>query len=169
MKRNTLNWRNKTLWIILVAIMVLFDQATKQWASSAIPLRSSVPITDWFNLVHVLNPGAAFSFLANAGGWQKHFFIGVGVIVVTALTYASLMNYLNRLEFWAATGITAGGFSNVLDRLIAGHVTDFLDFHWRGWHWPAFNFADVFIVCSVIAFLAASLTTSKHPRPQPNR
>ena len=160
MKRNTLNWHSRTLWIILVAFMVLIDQTTKQWASSAIPLRSSVSITDWFNLVHVLNPGAAFSFLANAGGWQKYFFIGIGIVVTFMLTVASLMGYFSKLEFWGATGITAGGLGNVADRISTGYVVDFLDFYWRSWHWPAFNFADISIVCGAFLFIVASFRTN---------
>ncbi|WP_159330328.1 signal peptidase II, partial [Klebsiella pneumoniae] len=103
-----------------------------------------VEITPFFNLVHVLNPGAAFSFLANAGGWQRYFFITLG-LAVSAWLGRMLCQQRPRLEAMGYSLILGGALGNVADRVLRGQVVDFLDFHWRLAHWPAFNLADVAI------------------------
>lgn len=160
MQRISLCWHARAVWLAVVAVLFMADQATKHWASTTIPLQGVIPVFEGFNFVHWLNPGAAFSFLANAGGWQKYFFIGIGIVVTLMFTVASLMGYFSRLEFWGATGITAGGLGNVADRISTGYVVDFLDFYWRSWHWPAFNFADISIVCGAFLFIVSSFRTN---------
>ena len=130
---------------------------SKAWFASTIALGTAVEVTTWFNLVHVLNTGAAFSLLAEAGGWQRVFFIVVGVMVVVPITFVCLARQVEPLERTAGALLLAGGSGNLIDRISSGAVTDFLDLHWRGLHWPAFNLADVFIVLAAGAWILMSL------------
>ena len=137
-------------WLAAVAILLLLDQSTKSYFSTILELGEAVRVTDLLNFVHVLNTGAAFSLLADASGWQRWFFIGVSVLVVGVVSVACLAPHVEPLDRWAG-----------------GAVVDFLDFHWRNIHWPAFNLADVFIVCAALTWCLVSLKTP--PRQQPTR
>lgn len=136
-----------------VAFLLSLDQLSKAWFSNSIALGTAVEVTTWFNLVHVLNTGAAFSLLAEAGGWQRVFFIIVGFAVVVPITFVSLARRVEPFERVAGALLVAGGSGNLIDRIASGAVTDFLDLHWRGLHWPAFNLADVFIVLAAGAWI----------------
>jgi len=105
----------------------------------------------------MLNTGAAFSLLAEAGGWQRIFFIVIGFMVVVPITFVCLARQVEPLERAAGALLVAGGSGNLIDRIASGAVTDFLDLHWRGLHWPAFNLADVFIVLAAGAWILMSL------------
>lgn len=140
--------------------MLSFDQLSKAWFASNIALGASVEVTPWFNLVHVLNTGAAFSFLADAGGWQRVLFIVVGFLVVVPVGFFCLARQVEPLERVAGALIVSGGGSNLIDRMASGAVVDFLDLHWRGLHWPAFNLADVFIVLAAGLWILMSVRTS---------
>lgn len=144
-------------WLIFVALLIAADQLAKAYFASTIPLGSGVEVTNWFNLVHILNTGAAFSILADAGGWQRYFFIVIASLVVLGVTFASLMRRADPFERKVGALVVAGGGGNLIDRLQSGAVVDFLDVHWRGLHWPAFNLADVFVVAAVLAWLLLSL------------
>lgn len=144
-------------WLVAVAFLLALDQLSKAWFASTIALGTAVEVTTWFNLVHVLNTGAAFSLLADAGGWQRTFFIVVGLMVVVPIAFLCLAREAEPLERLAGALLVAGGGGNVIDRITNGAVTDFLDLHWRGLHWPAFNLADVFIVLAVGAWILMSL------------
>ena len=160
-------WRNtRWAWLCAVAILLLLDQSTKWYFSTTMQLGSATAVTEWFNLVYVRNAGAAFSFLANAGGWQRWFFIGLSVLVVGAIAFACLTGRVTPLERWAGAFVAGGGGGNLIDRVQTGAVVDFLDFHWRGIHWPAFNLADVFIVCAALTWFVASLKTSPGQQTQ---
>lgn len=147
-------------WLIAVFLLVALDQISKVWFANLIPRGSAIEVTTWFNLVHVLNTGAAFSLLADAGGWQRMFFIFVGLAVVIPVTFASLANNVTPIERAAGALIVAGGGGNVMDRIVNGAVTDFLDLHWRSLHWPAFNLADIFIVGAACVWLLMSTRSS---------
>lgn len=151
-------------WLAAVALLLILDQATKSFFSNTLALGESVTVTEWFNFVHVLNAGAAFSFLANAGGWQRWFFIGVSVLVVGAVSAMCLSRQVEPLDRWVGAFVAGGGSGNLVDRIQIGAVVDFLDFHWRGVHWPAFNLADVFIVCAALVWC---ITTLKAPQRKP--
>lgn len=144
-------------WMLLAAVLAALDQAVKAIVATTLPLHASVEVTPWFNLVHVLNPGAAFSFLADAGGWQRHFFTAIGLVVSALLLWMLWRGVRNRLEAVAYAGLIGGALGNVIDRLRLGAVVDYLDFHWRDWHWPAFNLADVFVVGSAGLLVLATL------------
>ncbi|MFM2274386.1 MAG: Lipoprotein signal peptidase [Pseudomonadota bacterium] len=152
-------WRGRPrlAWLIAVALLLTLDQLSKAWFATTISLGTAVEVSSWFNLVHVLNTGAAFSLLADAGGWQRVFFIAVGVMVVVPITFVCLARQVEPIERLAGALIVAGGSGNLIDRIASGAVTDFLDLHWRGLHWPAFNLADVFIVAAAGAWVLMSL------------
>ena len=132
-------------WLAIVAIAV--DQLSKWFTVSYLAYGyPGVEIAPFFNLVHVYNPGAAFSFLADQGGWQRWFFAGLAFAVTVLLS--RWMHKLPRGARWLPVAyalIIGGAIGNVIDRLMLGHVVDFLDFYVGNWHWPAFNLADSFI------------------------
>lgn len=157
------SWRGRPrlTWLIAVVLLVALDQLSKAWFANTIALGSAIEVAPWFNLVHVLNTGAAFSLLADASGWQRVFFIVIGVMVVVPITFVCLAQQVSPLERLAGALIVAGGSGNLIDRIASGAVTDFLDLHWRGLHWPAFNLADVFIVLAAGAWILMSLRPAK--------
>lgn len=134
--------RPRMLWLILVGALICLDQLTKAYFANTIALGDTIFVTDWFNFVHALNKGAAFSFLANADGWQRPLLIGVSILVIVPVTLACMSKKAESIERWAGGLVVAGGASNLIDRILTGAVVDFLDLHWRDWHWPAFNLAD---------------------------
>ena len=151
--------RQRIFWLILVGALIGLDQLTKTYFASTLALGQSIFVTDWFNFVHALNKGAAFSFLANAEGWQRPLLVGLSIAVLVPLTLFCMSKKIKPLERWAAGLIVAGGASNLIDRIQTGAVVDFLDVHWRGWHWPAFNLADSYIVCAISVWVLLSRST----------
>jgi len=141
----------------VAALLLALDQGVKCVVAANLPLGERITVTAWFNLVHVLNPGASFSFLADAGGWQRHFLTTVGVAVSVAIAVLLWRGVRSRLETAAYVGLIGGALGNVADRLRIGAVVDYLDLHWRDMHWPAFNLADIFIVGSAALLVLASL------------
>lgn len=139
------------------ALMVGLDQLSKLAIVNLFDYGQVYVVTDWFNIVRVHNTGAAFSFLADAGGWQRWFFIGLGVI---AVLYLGVLLARHSSQVWfalAASLIIAGAIGNTIDRFSWGYVVDFLDFHIGGWHWPAFNVADSAITVGAILFVLDEL------------
>jgi signal peptidase II len=129
-------------WLGVAVIVILFDQLTKIAVANVFAYGSSHAVTPFFNLVLVYNRGAAFSFLAMAGGWQRWAFTALGVAAALLICYL-LKRHGNQKLFCTALALIMGGaIGNVIDRLVYGHVIDFLDFHVGTWHWPAFNLAD---------------------------
>jgi signal peptidase II len=136
-------------WLGIAAIVLLADQFTKVLVVGYFELGHSQPVTSYFNLVRVHNSGAAFSFLAHAGGWQRWFFVGLGCMATGFIVYMLRQHGGQKLFAWALALILGGAIGNVIDRLVHGHVIDFLDFHaaflaplFPGGHFPAFNIAD---------------------------
>ena len=152
--------------LLLAAAGLVADQALKALVVSSLDLGEQVFVTSWFNIVHVLNPGAAFSFLADAGGWQRWFFVAVGIAVSILLAGLLWRGVESRLETAAYLGLIGGALGNVADRLRLGAVVDYLDLHWRGMHWPAFNLADMLVVGSAGLLVLASFAPDR-PAPQP--
>ncbi len=159
-----LSWRRRPrlLWLIVVCVLIGLDQVSKAYLASTIILNSAVQVTGWFNLVHVLNEGAAFSFFADAQGWQRPVLIAIGMLVVIPVAIVSLTEQGDPALRWLGGMVVAGGTGNLIDRMQTGAVVDFLDFHWRSWHWPAFNLADVYIVCAVIVWILLSFRSTAH-------
>lgn len=145
----------------LAGFIVVVDLLTKLAASISVPYETAVPITSFFNLVHWHNPGAAFSFLSDASGWQRPVLIVVASVVSIWLVRAIRSAAFSRLERVAFAAILGGAVANAFDRLLRGAVVDWLDVHWAGVHWPAFNLADVSITLGA-AGLAAAAFGAKH-------
>ena len=136
-------------WLGIAFLIILADQFTKVLIVGAYELGHSHAVTSFFNIVRVHNTGAAFSFLAHAGGWQRWFFVGLGAVATGFIVWMLRQHGGQRLFAWALSLILGGAIGNVIDRLVHGYVVDFLDFHWAflapmfpGGHFPAFNIAD---------------------------
>jgi len=151
-------------WLSLAALVLLADQATKWLVLQTMPLGEVIPITGFFNLVHVRNPGAAFSFLADAGGWQRWLFAAFAIGVSALLIFMMRRAPEQRLFCFAAALVIGGAIGNLIDRLVFGEVIDFLDFHWQGWHWPAFNVADSGITVGAFLIIADEFLRMRKPR-----
>lgn len=150
-------------WYAIAALALVADQVVKTAVVWTTPLGWLHSVTFFFNLVHLLNPGAAFSFLAGAGGWQRWFFLAIAFGVSAGLMYV-LTRPLPKLEGLAYSLILGGALGNALDRTFRGSVVDYLDFHLHGWHWPAFNIADMAIVVGVIAMVLQTFTSVEKAR-----
>jgi signal peptidase II len=133
-------------WVALAALVVLVDQLTKISVERWFDYGDVHAVTGFFNLVLTYNQGAAFSFLASASGWQKYLLIVVGIAASLFILWMLARHGSQRLFATALALILGGAIGNLIDRFAYGHVIDFLDFHVRGWHWPAFNVADSAIV-----------------------
>ncbi len=141
-------------WLWITVLMLALDQVTKIWILNNFDLYHRLEVTSFFNLVHVHNYGAAFSFLAEAGGWQRWFFTAIAVTVsVLMLVWMKQATRLQMLLPISMAFILSGALGNLYDRLAYGYVVDFLDFHWAGYHWPAFNVADSAIFIGAVLMI----------------
>lgn len=129
-------------WLGLSAVVIVLDQITKHWITSAFQLGDSITVTSFFNLVLAYNTGAAFSFLAGAGGWQRAFFIAIAAVASALLIYLLRKPHNHRLLNLALALILGGAIGNLIDRIRLGHVVDFVQVHGGGYFFPAFNVAD---------------------------
>lgn len=145
------------LWLGVAAVVVLLDQLSKITMARLLDYGQSEFITRHFNLVMVYNQGAAFSFLSNQGGWQRWFFSALALAVSIFIVWMLNRNASQRLFCWSLSLILGGAIGNLIDRLVYGHVIDFLDFHIGGWHWPAFNIADGAITIGAALFVLDEL------------
>ena len=140
-------------WLALSAAVIALDLATKAWVSGAFQLGESREVLPVFNLVLAHNTGAAFSFLAGAGGWQRWLFTAITVVISVALVIGLRRNEAKPLIATAFALVLGGALGNLYDRLTLGYVVDFLDFHWGRAHFPAFNVADSAITVGVALLL----------------
>ena len=155
------------LWLALAVLVVLLDQLSKWLILGAYQLGDATPITGFFNIVRAHNTGAAFSFLHDASGWQRWFFVGLGAAASGFIIWMLRAHPGQRLFCFAVSMILGGAVGNVIDRLVHGYVVDFLQFHWswlapvfHGGHFPAFNLADSAITLGAI-LLALDMFKSK--------
>lgn len=139
-------------------IVILLDQITKLWISQNFSYGQSLAVTDFFNLVLVHNSGAAFSFLSNAGGWQRWFFSAIAAIASIWITWLLHRHKQEPLFCLALALILGGALGNLIDRVSYGYVVDFLDFYWNGYHFPAFNIADSAVTCGAGLLIWESFT-----------
>jgi signal peptidase II len=151
-------------WLALAILILVLDQLTKVLILGAFAHGDSSPVTSFFNIVRVHNAGAAFSFLAGASGWQRWFFTGIGVAATVFIIYLLKSHPGQKLFCFALACILGGAVGNVIDRLVHGHVIDFLDFHWAGWHFPAFNVADSTITVGAICLILDELLRVRKAR-----
>lgn len=136
------NKYNLLPWLGIAFIVILLDQFTKTLILGNFQLNDSRTVTSFFNVVRVHNSGAAFSFLAGASGWQRWFFAGLGFAASLFIVWMLRSHGGQRLFGWALALILGGAIGNVVDRLLHGHVVDFIQVHAGGWYFPSFNVAD---------------------------
>ncbi|MHB1091286.1 signal peptidase II [Thiobacillus sp.] len=144
-------------WLAVALAVIVADHLTKFWVSSALDYQEAVPVLPFFSLVLVYNTGAAFSFLADAGGWQRWFFIVVGIVATVVIVHLLKRNARDPRLALALALVLGGALGNVIDRVVLGHVVDFLYFHYRGLAWPAFNVADSAITVGAALLIWDSL------------
>jgi len=144
-------------WLSLSAVVIALDLLTKYWVQSVLTDGEQRAVTSFFNLVLFHNQGAAFSFLANSGGWQRIFFSAISVIASAVIIYLLRKHAGQKLFCLGLALILGGALGNLYDRLTLGYVVDFLYFHYHQYYWPAFNVADSAISCGVALLLWDSL------------
>lgn len=175
--KNTMSNRpihNALPWLLLSAVMIALDQLSKYWVLTSLPEYTAIPVIEGFwNWYRTYNTGAAFSFLSNAGGWQKYLFgilaVGISILLTVWLSRTPRRDWKSALPFALIIG---GALGNVIDRFIHGHVVDFIQWHWRDYYWPAFNIADSCIVVGAVGLIlfgvfnvdkATKQTSDAHP------
>ena len=144
-------------WLGLAFIILLVDQFTKVLIVGYYQLGDSTTITNFFNVIRVHKSCAAFSFLAGASGWQRWFFTVLGFVAAGIILWMLKSHPGQKLFCFAMACILGGALGNVIDRIVYGYVIDFLDFHWRGMHFPAFNVADSAITVGAICLILDEL------------
>jgi len=156
-----------TRWLVLSAVVVAADLATKEWVSSTFRYGETLEVLPFFNLVLVHNTGAAFSFLAGAGGWQRWFFSVVAVVISAVLVWMLRKPDTGRLLSTALALVLGGALGNLYDRVTLGYVVDFVQLHAGGYYFPAFNVADSAITVGVALLLWDSVRPAAGGAPGP--
>jgi signal peptidase II len=151
-------------WLGLALIVLILDQFSKVLILGYYRLGDGSAITAFLNIVRVHNTGAAFSFLAAASGWQRWFFSAIGVAAALLIVWLLRSHAGQKLFSFALACILGGAVGNVLDRLVHGYVVDFLDFHWHGAHFPAFNLADSAITLGAVCLVLDELRRVRRSR-----
>lgn len=149
-------------WLWLSFVVLVLDQITKLAIAASMQLYQSIQVLPFFNLTYVHNTGAAFSFLSEAGGWQRWFFAVLAFVISVVITV--WLARLKRHETLLAVSLAlvlGGAVGNLIDRLAYGYVIDFLDVYYQDWHWPAFNIADSAITIGVALMIAESFGIGK--------
>ena len=151
-------------WLGLALILLMVDQFTKVLILGYYRVGDSTTVTSFFNIVRVHNSGAAFSFLAAASGWQRWFFTAIGVAAALFIVWMLNSHAGQKLFSFALACILGGAVGNVVDRLLYSYVVDFLDFHYRGAHFPAFNIADSAISIGAVCLILDELRRVRRGR-----
>ena len=151
-------------WLGLALVILIIDQFTKVLVLGYYHLGDSTRVTTFFNLVRVHNEGAAFSFLADAAGWQRWFFTAVGIGAALFIVWMLRAHPGQRLFAFAMSCILGGAIGNVIDRLLHGYVVDFLQFHHAGWYFPSFNVADSAITIGAVSLILDELLRVRRAR-----
>ncbi|AIR70587.1 MULTISPECIES: signal peptidase II [Dickeya] len=148
-------------WLWLAALVLVVDLGSKQWVMTHFQLGESVPLVPFFNFTYAHNYGAAFSFLADKGGWQRWLFAVIALVIIVALLAmmhrSSASQKLNNIAYSLIIG---GAIGNLADRLVHGYVIDFLDFYVGNWHYPTFNLADSAIVVGALLIVLEGFLAS---------
>lgn len=143
-------------WLAISLVVLVLDQVTKVLIQQSFVFGESSTVTSFFNLVLAYNKGAAFSFLADAGGWQRGFFIALAVVISVFLLWMMRGHPGNRLLCVALALVFGGALGNLYDRVVLGHVVDFIQLHAAGYYFPAFNVADSAISVGAALLIADS-------------
>jgi signal peptidase II len=144
-------------WLAFSAVVIVIDVYTKHLIQQAFQYGEHVQITSFFDLVRYHNEGAAFSFLANQGGWQHFFFTAIAVVASAVMIYLLRKHAEQKLFCFAIALVLGGALGNLYDRLTLGYVVDFLFFHYQSYYWPAFNVADSAITVGVVLLCLDSI------------
>ena len=145
-------------WLSISTVIIVLDQISKQYAERSLELYERISVMPFFNLTLAYNEGAAFSFLSDAGGWQRWFFL-ILTAVISVVLFFWLKKSESKLESMAISMVLGGAIGNFIDRLLFGHVIDFLDVYYQSHHWPAFNVADMAISGGVVLLIISSFKT----------
>lgn len=143
---------NALIWLLASALVIALDQLTKWWVLANLPEYTAIPVIEGvWNWYRTYNTGAAFSFLAGGGGWQKWFFtvlaVGISGVLAFWLSRTPRGDWRTALPFALVIG---GALGNIIDRQVHGHVVDFIQWYWKDYYWPAFNIADCAVVGGAI-------------------
>jgi len=150
------------VWYSLALLIIVLDQVTKGMAEQYLEYGRPVVLTSWFNLTLQYNPGAAFSFLSDAGGWQRYFFSGIAVVISAVLVvWLYRLPTSQRLLPLSLALILGGAIGNLWDRVALGHVVDFISVHYGGYFFPAFNIADSAISVGAVLMILDSVLASR--------
>ena len=151
-------------WLAWAVVILIADQITKTLILNHYQLGDSTFITSFFNIVRAHNTGAAFSFLSDAGGWQRWLFTGIGVAATIFIVWQLRAHPGQMLFSFALSSILGGAVGNVVDRLMHGYVVDFLQFHYAGWYFPSFNLADSAITVGAACLILDELLRVRRER-----
>ena len=152
--------------LAIATLVLLLDQLSKWSALSNLKLGITEEVLPFMNWLLLLNPGAAFSFLAQSSGWQRWFFTILGLAASLYILWLLRKNQSDKILSWALSLILGGALGNVLDRIMFGAVVDFIDLHYGNWHWPAFNIADSAICIGATLIVFSELRKSFGKSPQ---
>lgn len=149
-------------WLWLSVVVIALDRVSKYLASNSLNLHEPVSILPFFNLTLMHNQGAAFSFLSQAGGWQRWFFTIIALVMTVVIV--QWIRRLSPAETWMAVAlalVAGGAVGNVWDRIQLGYVVDFIDVYYKTWHWPAFNIADSAITVGAFMLIVEGFRGSR--------
>ncbi len=147
--------------LVLALVVLVIDFATKRWVELELVYDQQILLTSFLNLVLTYNAGAAFSFLSNESGWQRWLFSGIAICASVLIIYLLRKHTSEKLFCVALSFILGGALGNLWDRITLGYVVDFLDFHYSGYHWPAFNVADSLIFVGALLLIFESFRHKK--------
>lgn len=151
------------IWLWLSVAVLAVDQLTKRWIDGSMQLYQSIELVPSLQLTYLRNQGAAFSFLAGAGGWQRWFFIGVALLA--SVLICQWLRRLRNTQHWEAAAwalVLGGALGNLTDRILYGYVIDFIDVYYGQWHFPAFNAADSAITIGVAMLLLDAVRPARN-------
>lgn len=152
-------------WYSIAVLVIVLDQLTKHWVSATFSYSETLELLPGLNLTLVHNMGAAFSFLSEAGGWQRWFFALIGILVaIVLMVWLARLSDRQRLLALSLSLILGGAIGNLWDRVLLGYVVDFIDVYYQHYHWPAFNVADSAITMGAILLILESLLASKQKK-----
>ena len=151
-------------WLGIALVVMVLDQVTKTMIAGTMQLGDVRTITPFFDIVRAHNRGAAFSFLSDASGWQRWFFTVIGTVAAVFIVWMLKRHGGQRLFGWALALILGGAVGNVIDRLLHGYVVDFLQFHYGGWYFPAFNIADSAITLGAVCLILDEILRVRRSR-----
>ncbi|UIP23123.1 signal peptidase II [Achromobacter deleyi] len=151
-------------WLALALLIIVLDQLTKLYFNTAFQYGERLNVLPFFDFTLVYNRGAAFSFLASEEGWQRWLFTGLGCVAAVVIIWMLRRTHGQPRFSLALTLILGGAIGNVIDRVVYGHVVDFLLFYWNDWQFPAFNLADVGISCGAVLLVLDELLRARKPQ-----